>query len=176
MSDSSIGINAQDESTHIATLVWPEEYVKSPNQVAIVNRKTITFVKRKEFAMTPYAVEQFPTESCSAITYRKRFALAPMIFGIICILCSGIALFISPLHKEVPHMRIGLLLVMVVTGFTLVFGVKRHRLIFMVDGKKLKWQSKAGEYKDKKASIRKVLDYAREKGLLSTESDPFESV
>ena len=171
MSDGSVGKNTQDESTHIATLIWPEEYVKSPNQVAIVNKKTITFVKRKEFAMTPYAIEQFPTESCSGITYKKRLALIPMIFGIICILSAGVWLFISPLHKEVPPMRIGLLLVMVVTGLTLVFGVKRHRLIFIVDGKKLKWQSKAGEYKDKKVSIRKVLDYAKEKGLLSAESD-----
>ena len=140
------------DTGYIATLVHPDEYVKNPNQVAVVTRKAITFVKRKEFAMSPYALEDYPSELCTSVTYKKRFALVPAIFGVVCLACAVLP-FILPVAEAGYTVKIGLLCVMAITGATLVFGIKRHRLTFLINGKKRKWQSKAGDFKYKKPPL-----------------------
>lgn len=152
-----------EEDEHIATLVHADEYAKNVGQVASISTHRILYVKRRELAMTPYELLEFPTSSCTSVTYQKKLALVPMIVGVLLV---GLVTFI--LTSEVaPGTRVpvGALAILVVVGATLFAGPKRHQFTFMVDGKRLKWRSRAGDYKYKVASVRKVLAWAESKGL-----------
>ena len=48
------------EEEHIATLVPPDEYVRNANQMASVSTRKLLFVKRKELALKPFELLQFP--------------------------------------------------------------------------------------------------------------------
>ncbi|MBB6577597.1 hypothetical protein HNP33_001654 [Comamonas odontotermitis] len=162
MSANNASIN--DEAEHVATLVYPDEYSKNVNQVASVSSERILFVKRKELAMTPYELLQFPTSSLTSVRYKKRLAIWPMLIGAIFV---TLVLFI--LTSEVaPGTRVpvGALALLLVLGGGLFLGPRRHQLTFEVNGKTLRWQSKAGDFKYKVASSQKVVDWARTRGIL----------
>jgi hypothetical protein len=152
------------EDEHIATLVYSDEYARYANQMASVSSQKLIFVKRKELAMKPYELLEFPISQCSSISYETKWAVVPMIFGALLV---ALLLFIFssriPAGTQVP---IGALAVALIFGVVLLRGPKRHRLTFFMNGKKLVWQSKAGDYKYKVASTTKVVSFARDKGLL----------
>lgn len=52
-------------------------------------------------------------------------------------------------------------------GVRRVFGARRHRLVFRLrDGTSLEWKSRAGDYPYKKASVERIVDFARARGIL----------
>lgn len=157
-----------DEEEHVATLVHSDEYAKYANQVASISTHKIVFVKRKELAMTAYELVQFPTAACSAITYERKLAIVPMVIGALLV-----ALVLFVLNSDVmsgTRVPVGALAIVLIFGAILFFGLKRHELVFVVNGKRLKWKSKAGDFKYKVASTQKVVTFARQKGLLNAAS------
>jgi uncharacterized membrane protein len=155
--------SAPDEEA-VATFVHSDEYAKNVSQVAYVTTHKIVHVRRKEFAMQPFALEQYPLAEVSSIQYQRRLALLPMIVGVFLVL---LVMFIF--GSEVPagtRWPIGALALVFVFGGSLMLGVRRHRFTFMLGDKKLKWQSKAGDYKYKAVSVQRLIDFARAKGLL----------
>ncbi len=160
----SADIKPVAEAEHIATLVHPDEYAKYVNQVASVSSERILFVKRKELAMRPFELLQFATSSCTSVRYQKKLAVIPMLIGAFFV---GLVVFI--LTSEVaPGTRVpvGALAILLVFGAILFLGPRRHQLTFEVDGKTLKWKSKAGDFKYKVVSSQKVVEWARSKGIL----------
>jgi hypothetical protein len=154
-----------NEEEHVATLVHSDEYAKYANQVASISTHKIVFVKRKELAMTPYELVQFPTAACTSIAYERKLAVVPMVVGALLV---ALVLFI--LSSEVmvgTRVPVGALAVVLIFGTIMFFGLKRHQLTFVVDGKRLKWKSKAGDFKYKVVSTGKVVAFAKEKGLLN---------
>lgn len=152
------------EEEHIATLVHPDEYARNVNQMASVSTHKLVFVKRKELALKPFELLQFPLDECSSITYETKWAIVPMAFGALLV---AIILFIF--SSEVPvgtRVPIGALAIAFIFGVALLRGPKRHRLTFVVNGKELKWQSKAGDFEYKITSTQKIVAFAKEKGLL----------
>jgi hypothetical protein len=84
--------------------------------------------------------------------------------GLLVLLLVGALLFGS---VEVgTSIRWGALALAIIFGLNLLIGVKRHRLTFIVDGKRYRWQSKAGDYKYKVAVVQRVVAYARERKLM----------
>ncbi|WP_428001311.1 hypothetical protein [Acidovorax sp.] len=155
---------ASDDVEHIATLVHSDEYAKYVNQVASVSSERILFVKRKELAMTPYELIEFPTSALTSVRYEKKLAIIPMVVGAL-----FVALVLFILTSEVaPGTRVpvGALAALVVFGGALFLGPKRHQLTFEVGGKSLRWKSKAGDFKYKVVSSQKVVEWARAKGVL----------
>lgn len=151
---------------YIATLVHPEEYVRNANQVAQLSSDKLLFIKRKELAMKPFELVEYPMAECSAISYEVKWALLGMGIGALLVL-PILAIFIS----EIPagtRLPVGTLASAFILGATLLRGPKRHRIIFTVAGKELRWQSKAGDFKYKVASVDKVLAFALSRGLLTT--------
>lgn len=154
-----------DEEEHVAHLVHSDEYAKYANQVASVSTHKILFVKRKELAMKPYELIQFHMTACTSITYEKKLAIVPMIFGALLI---ALVLFI--LNSEVAagtRVPVGALAIVLIFGAILFSGLKRHQLTFVVNDKRLKWKSKAGDFKYKVSSTQKKVAFAKEKGLLN---------
>lgn len=161
------------EDEHIATLVLPDEYVGNANQVAEVSTNKLVLIKRKELALKPFELVQYPMAECSAITYEIKWAIMPMIFGALLV-----ALILFTLTLDIPagtSLPIGALGAALIAGAVWLRGPKRHRLTFVMNGKRLRWQSKAGEFKAKLASTQRVIAFAREKGLLSPGSPTAES-
>jgi hypothetical protein len=153
------------EEEFIATLVHPDEYARNASQVAKLSTDKLVFVKRKELAMKPFELVEYPMAECTAISYQVKWALLGMGIGALLVL---LILFIftseMPTGTRVP---VGALAITLVFGATLLRGPKRHRITFMVAGKRLRWQSKAGDFKYKVASVNKVLAFAKSRGLLS---------
>jgi hypothetical protein len=155
-----------DEEQNVATLVLPDDYAKNPNQVARLSSRRILFVKRKEFALKPFELIELPTSACSSISYEQKYAVVRMV--------AGIALaFLVPTFFIVGEVApgtsipVGLLGMAMVIGISLALGVKRHRLIFIVDGQQFKWQSKAGDFKYQTSSVERILAFAKARGLLA---------
>lgn len=67
------------------------------------------------------------------------------------------------------YVPVGLLALAMIIGINLVFGFKRHKLTFVLKDRKLRWQSKAGDFKYKVASVNQVIAFARDLGLLKSE-------
>ncbi len=156
---------APNEEEHIATLVHPDEYARNAGQVASLSTSRILFVKRRELALKPFELVEYPTAGCTTIKYEVKWAYLAMTLGVLLVL---LILFIFA--SEVPagtHVPVGALAIALVFGAILLRGPKRHRLTFVVDGKTLRWQSKAGDFKYKVASVNKVVAFAKEHGLLS---------
>lgn len=154
------------EEEHVATLVHADEYRRNANQVANLSTEKLVFIKRKELAMKPFDLIEYPMRDCTAIAYEVKWALFGMVLGALLVVLIGF-IFMSDVvaGTTVP---VGALAVALVFGATLLRGPKRHHLTFVVGGKKLRWQSKAGDFKYKGASVNKIVAFAKSKGLLSS--------
>jgi hypothetical protein len=123
------------------------------------------FIKRKELAMKPFELVEYPMSECTAISYEVKWAVFGMIFGTALVL-----LILLIFASEVPagtRVPIGALAIALIFGALLMRGPKRHRLTFEIAGKRLKWQSKAGDFKYKVASVNKVIAFAESRSLLT---------
>ncbi|MFZ6654486.1 hypothetical protein [Undibacterium sp. TJN19] len=154
------------DEEHIATLVYPDEYAKNINQIASVSTQKLVFVKRKVASLTPFELLQFSLSECSAIFYEIKWAVVSMIFGGLLALSILLVLAFGsfPAGMSVPIGAMGFCFVL---GVVLLRGPKRHRLTFVVNGKKFRWQSKAGDFKYKLVSTQKIVAFAKEKGIFS---------
>jgi hypothetical protein len=152
-----------DEGQNIATLVHSDEYAKNPNQVASLSTHRLVYVKRKELALIPFELLQFPASQCTSITYEVKWAIVPMILG--AFLVALVLLILSSDVMVGTRVPVGALAIALIFGAILARGPKRHRLTFLVNGKPLRWQSKAGDFKYKVASVQRVIAYAKESGL-----------
>lgn len=155
---------ALHEEEHIATLVHPDEYARNVGQVATLSTSRILFVKRRELAHKPFELVEYPTSRCASIKYEVKWAIIAMTLGVLLML---LILFIF--SSELPagtRVPVGALVIALLFGVSLLRGPKRHRLTFVVDGKALRWQSKAGDFKYKVVSVNKIVAFAKERGLL----------
>jgi hypothetical protein len=154
------------EDEHVATLVHQDEFGRNASQVASLSTTRILFVKRKELALKPFELVDLPMNRCTEITYSVKWAVVAMALGATLVLLV-IFIFSSvvPAGTSVP---VGALAIAFVFGAILMRGPKRHRLTFIVDGKRYRWQSKAGDFKYKVASVNKVIAFAQSQGILNT--------
>ncbi len=157
-----------DDEESVAILVHPDEYKKNPNQVASITVNRIKYIRGKKLAMNPFEIEYYPIEKCNKIKYEKRFAVLPLLFGVLCIIVVGL-IVVSPMPGG-TRIPVGALALTLGFGVVLVRGIKRHKITFYFDSKDLTWQSKAGDYRHKHTAIQNIIDYARKKGLLSSDT------
>lgn len=152
-----------DEEQYIATLVHPDEYPKNVSQIASISSHRLIYVKRKELALKPFELLQFPMSQCTSITYEIKWAILPMIFG--ALLVAMVLFILSSDVMAGTRVPAGALGLVVVFGGILASGPKRHRFTFLVNGKPMRWQSRAGDFKYKIASVERVVAYAKDSGL-----------
>jgi len=158
----------------VATLLHPDEYAANVNNVATVTTDKIVYIKRKELALKPFERLEYPIAECTAITYKKHYAIGSFVAGLAAILLVlgivwGFAVYGANLQPG-TRVSIGAVLAVAVFGAFRVSGIKRHRLTFKVGSSEVRWQSRAGEFKSKEVSVQKVAAFAEEKGLWRVQS------
>lgn len=159
------------EPEHIATLVHPDEYEKHLDQITGVYSDQLIFLKRKFMSMKGPELVAYPIASCSSITYKKKLAIVTMLLGVILIV--GIpAIFLFGSVEPGTSIPIGMLALAMGMGYVMMRGPRRHRLTFVIDGKKYKWESKAGDFTYKQVSVYKVVSFARQRGILVDSDTP----
>lgn len=147
----------------MASLIHEADYAKQVNQVATVWTQQIRFVRRKELAMTAFAVELLPMSEVRSITYETRHALGAAFLGLACVAILALVLWSPiPAGTKVP---IGALFLVAGAGLVWMRGTKRHVIEFRLKDRTAIWQSRAGEFKDKKVVVDRVMAFAREAGL-----------
>ena len=156
-----------EEEQRIVTLVLPEDYARNAGQIASLSTHEILYIRRKELSLKPFELIPLPASHCSSIQYEQRLAVIPMVLGgILVFLLLGLFIFGSV--DAGTSIRWGAVALAMIYGLNMLLGVKRHRLTFVVDGKRYRWQSKAGDFKYKTAVVQRLLAYAHERGLLHT--------
>jgi hypothetical protein len=106
---------------------------------------------------------------CTQVSYRKIFAIGPMLGGAFLASMGLLVLFFSITGelRSITALVYGIPLIGL--GGKLVAGVKRHSIHFHCDGRKLKWVSSPGSFKNRTPLLREVRDFFYRKGILVTD-------
>jgi len=160
----------KDEGEFVATLIDPSDYAKNVNRVATVWTNQIRFIRRKEFAMQPFAEELIPMGDVKEITYRTKYAILPMLLGFLCIAVLAVVLY-YPI-PEGTTIKVGALAIMAFAAYKWIFGAKRHLVSFQLPNRSIVWQSNPGDYKLHIPTVAKVVSFALGIQRLSRDSQP----
>ena len=158
----------------VAALAIPDLYAKNVGQVVAVSTEQLRYIRRKELAMQPFDIQVHDLSACQSIRYRQDFAPFRLLSGI---LFSGLAILIAVgiwyYGDRMPggHIRIGAVLFLAYAGFRNLAGGRRHTLTFEFGDRRLRWKSKAGEFKVWARAVDSVLDFARNRGLYENPAD-----
>ena len=160
-----------EQEEFVATLVHADEYKYQINRVTGLTTQSIQFLKRKFASRVGGEVITIPIEQCVFIAYRDKRPLHIIVLGVLLSLVTWgpfayLAVYWSAISPT-PYVRVGLLLMGGVTGLRMTFGARRHELVFALKGRRdVKWMSRPGDFKYKQSAVDKVVEFAREKGLL----------
>ena len=152
----------------VAELVSPDEFIKHRNQVAYVTDRRLVFLKRKTIGAY-YIVEYIPLSLCTQVSYKKTFAIGSMIGGALLAALGLLVLFFSLTGELRGFGAVVYGVPLIGLGGALVFGVKRHSILFHCGGRTFKWVSSPGGFKKRLPLLREVRDYAFQRGILVTD-------
>lgn len=161
-----------DEAEVVAMLVVNSEHVHHINQVAGLTTREILFLKRKFASRLGYELTRYPLEECTSLAYFDERSLASLISGVfvtavVALAVGGLLYNWSDLDAG-TRVPIGALVVGGLYGVRRLFGSRRHRMVFTLrDQTKLSWISSSGDYERWKPSAASILEFARERRLLS---------
>jgi hypothetical protein len=161
----------ETSNKNVATLVFPQEYMHYLNSVASVSTQQIHYLKRRFVSTSGWEMVQIPMADCTAITYKADIPLIRVLFGgalalIILGVLLGLGIYWNDLEpgQRVP---IGAIALAGIYAIRLLLGARRHSLTFRLhDGSKLKWSSRAGEFKTMKPMVDDVVAFADSSGRL----------
>lgn len=162
------------EDQLIATLVFPNEYMRNLNSVAGLSTGHISFLKRKFVSKQGWELVKFPTGNCREILYKANVPFQRILGGvfltaIVAAITAGLVEYWDSLEpgQRVP---VGAIALAGIYGIKLVLGARRHKLTFrMQDGLTLTWKSKSGEFKVMAPIVDGVVAFAKSKSLLTSE-------
>ena len=162
-------MNTSEQS--IATLVFPEDYLRQLNSVAGVTTQNVVHLKRKFVSKAGWELVPIPLSEFTAIEYRKELALVRVLFGtfLIALVLVVLAMLAKYWNDLEPSTRVpvGALAIAGVYGTRLAFGVRRHRFVFVrSDGSRLVWKSRAGDDKLMQPLVNRLIEFACSKGLM----------
>ena len=155
----------------IATLVFPEDYLRQLNSVAGVTTQNVVHLKRKFISKAGWELVPIPLSEFTAIEYKKELALARVLFGclLIALVFFILAMLIKYWNDLEPSTRVpvGAVAIAAVYGVRLALGVRRHRFVFIrANGSKLVWKSRSGDDKLMQPLVDRLIEFARSKGLM----------
>ncbi len=155
----------------IATLVFPEDYLRQLNSVASVTTQNVVHLKRKFVSKAGWELVPIPLSEFTAIEYKKELAFARVLFGafLVALVILVLSMLVKYWNDLEPSTRVpvGALAIAGVYGIRLALGVRRHRFVFVrSDGAKLVWKSRSGDDKLMQPLVDKLIQFARSRGLL----------
>ena len=167
MSTTAEGVTGQT----VATLVFPEDYLRQLNSVASVTTEHVVQLKRKFASRAGWQLVPIPLTEFTSVEYRDEVGLARIVWGVLLValvLFIFVMLFIYWSDLE-PGTRlpVGLVALGGLYGAHLALGGRRHRFIFVKsDGSKLTWKSRPGDHGPMKPLVDKLIAFARGRGLM----------
>jgi hypothetical protein len=155
----------------VATLVFPQDYLRQLNSVASVTTQNIVHLKRKFISKSGWELVPIPLSEFTAIEYRRELAFARVAFGILLVALMLLILVMLAIYWNdlEPRTRVpvGAIAIAGIYGIRLAFGVRCHRFIFVrSDGSKLGWKSRSGDDKLMQPLVDKLIAFARSRGLM----------
>ena len=148
----------------VSLLADPDQFVKHRNQVAGVTDQRLIFLKKRTLGAY-YEVEYLPISDWLGLRYQKKLAVGAMIGGALLTLL-GLTVVVLAARGELESIKpIIYGLGMVVVGVSLIFGVKRHNLVFECRGRTLRWISASGTFKQRKQAIELLVEFAKSRGV-----------
>lgn len=164
----SEGVQLLEGESIVAALVSPAEFIKHRNQVAYVTDRRLVFLKKKTLGAY-YTVEYIPLSLCTQVSYKKTFATGSMIGGAF-LAALGLIVFFFAVTGELRSIGAVVYGVPLIgLGGAMVFGVKRHSILFHCGGRTLKWISSPGSFKKRLPLLREVRDFAFQRGIIVTD-------
>jgi hypothetical protein len=156
---------------NIATLVFPQEYMHYLNSVAGVSTQQIHFLKRRFVSKSGWEMVHIPMSDCTGITYKTDIPLTRVLFGgVLAVIIVGVLIGLGIYWNDLePGQRvpIGAIALAGIYAIRLLLGARRHSLTFRLhDGSKLKWSSRAGEFKTMKPMVDDVVAFAESSARL----------
>jgi hypothetical protein len=162
-------IGESDET--IVTLIAPDEYAARLNQVAGISGEHIVFVKRKFVSKAGYELTHHPIAACAKVRYFDERPALVLVTGafLLAVAVAIVALLVLNWNDLSPGTRVpvGAIGLVGVFGVRRLLGARRHRLVFdMREGSRLTWRSAPGEFQNARASVNRIVELARDRGLL----------
>jgi len=164
----SEGVQLLEGESIVAELVSPDKFIKHRNQVAYVTDQRLVFLKKKTIGAY-YTIEYIPFSLCTQVSYKKTFAIGPMIGGAFLAAVGLMVLFFALTGELRSSGAVVYGVPLIGLGGMLVFGVKRHSLLFHCGERTLKWVSSPGGFKERLPLLREVRDYVFRRGILVTD-------
>lgn len=155
---------------HVATLIFPNEYMRQLNSIAGLTTQNVIFLRRKFVTKEGWELVKYPIGDCKEITYKEDLPVIKIFFGVL-LLCLVAFIFVMVAiywndlepNTKVP---VGLLGLAGLYGARVAFGGRRHSIrIKLVDGTTLTWKSKSGEHKLMAPIVEKFLEFTKRTGL-----------
>lgn len=155
----------------VATLVFPEDYLRQLNSVASVTTLNVIHLKRKFVSKAGWELVPIPLSEFTAIEYRRDLALARVMFGafLVAMVLVVLVMLVKYWNDLEPSTRVpvGAIAIAGIYGIRLALGVRRHRFVFVrSNGSKLVWKSRSGDDKLMQPLVNKLIEFARSSGLM----------
>jgi hypothetical protein len=155
----------------VATLVFPEDYLRQLNSVAGVTTQSVIHLRRKFVSKAGWELVPVPLSEFVAIEYKKELAVARVLFGsfLVALVLFILAMLVRYWNDLEPSTRVpvGAVALAGVYGIRLALGVRRHRFVFIKsNGSRLVWKSRSGDDKLMQPLVDKLIEFARSRGLM----------
>ena len=155
----------------VATLVFPEDYLRQLNSVASVTTQNVIHLKRKFISKAGWELVPVPLSEFTGIEYKKEISFARVLFGVLllALILFILVMLIRYWNDLEPKTRVpvGALALAGIYGIKLLLGARRHRFTFVrTDGSKLVWKSRSGDDKIMQPLVDKLSEFSRRKGLM----------
>jgi len=160
-----------EKEQSVATLVFPNEYLRQLNSIAGLTTQHVIYLKRKFVSKEGYELVRYPLSDCVSIEYREdlpvfKIAAGWLLLALLAFTVVMLAIYWGDLQPG-THIKIGALCLAAIWGVKVAFGGRRHRIeISLKDGSTLTWKSRAGERELMAPTVEKVVEFSRSAGLL----------
>ncbi len=156
---------------NIATLVFPNEYMRQLNSVVGLTAENVIFLKRKFVSRSGWELERHPLSELTGILYSQSVPIMRIVGGALLVALIGAVLYLLGVYWDSlePGQRIpvGAIALAGIFGLKLLFGARQHKLVFLLrSGTKLTWKSKAGDFNLIKPAVEGIVAFAKQRALL----------
>jgi len=156
---------------NIATLVFPNDYMRQLNSVAGLTVENVIFLKRKFVSKSGWELERHPLSDVTGVLYSPSVPIARIVGGVLLVALIGAVLYLLGVYWDSlePGQRVpvGAIALAGIFGLKLLFGARQHKLVFVLkSGNKLTWKSKAGDFNLMKPAVESIVAFAKERALL----------
>ena len=141
-----------------------KEFLKHRNEVAAITNNRLVFLKRKVVGAY-YSVEYIDLVNIHEVTHSKRFGIGGLIGGGLLVIMSILLLVFFFMGQLTGLGVVMFPLVFGGFGLSLIFGVKRRKLVFQSKDQAYSWVSGPRTYRKSRDTIKAVEKLFADRGV-----------